>query len=164
MQLTTEHLKGEKDLTLKFVKFQDVQNIQLFVKDNQVMTTSLQFHYKYWPQPLEWRGRDGGRAAGALWLSSGHHQHEGAQEERWDWHLGISLYLPGTSFQDEDNDQQVLTYFKMQLSLPKYVRKVTVSNDVTGPKVLALTSHWCPQQKYTFKIDLDLTSIAWYYL
>ena len=40
MQLTTEHLKGEKDLTLKFVKFQDVQNIQLFVKDNQVMTTS----------------------------------------------------------------------------------------------------------------------------
>merc|ERR1712025_125527 len=35
IQLTSEHLKGEKELLLKFVKFQDVQNIQLFVKDNQ---------------------------------------------------------------------------------------------------------------------------------
>jgi hypothetical protein len=35
IQLTSEHLKGEKELLLKFVKFQDIQNIQLFVKDNQ---------------------------------------------------------------------------------------------------------------------------------
>ena len=36
IQLTSEHLKGEKEVLLKFVKFQDIQNIQLFVKDNQV--------------------------------------------------------------------------------------------------------------------------------
>jgi len=35
VDLSTDQLKGEKDVTLKFVKFQDVQNIQLFVKDNQ---------------------------------------------------------------------------------------------------------------------------------
>ena len=37
IELTSEHLKGEKELLLKFVKFQDIQNIQLFVKDNQVL-------------------------------------------------------------------------------------------------------------------------------
>ena len=41
IQLTGEHLKGEKELLLKFVKFQDIQNIQLFVKDNQVGCLSL---------------------------------------------------------------------------------------------------------------------------
>ena len=35
VELSTDQLQGEKDVTLKFVKFQDVQNIQLFVKDNQ---------------------------------------------------------------------------------------------------------------------------------
>ena len=35
ISLTTEQLKGEKEIALKFVKFQDVQNMQFFVKDNQ---------------------------------------------------------------------------------------------------------------------------------
>ena len=36
IELTSESLKGEKEIALKFVKFQDVQNVQFFVKDNQV--------------------------------------------------------------------------------------------------------------------------------
>ena len=36
IELSPESLKGEKEVALKFVKFQDVQNIQFFVKDNQV--------------------------------------------------------------------------------------------------------------------------------
>jgi len=35
IELSPESLKGEKEVALKFVKFQDVQNIQFFVKDNQ---------------------------------------------------------------------------------------------------------------------------------
>lgn len=37
IELAPEILKGEKEISLKFVKFQDVQNIQFFVKDNQVL-------------------------------------------------------------------------------------------------------------------------------
>ena len=36
VELSEEHLKGDKEVSMKFVKFQDVQNIQIFVKDNQV--------------------------------------------------------------------------------------------------------------------------------
>ena len=44
IELTSESLKGEKEVPLKFVKFQDVQNIQFFVKDNQVCVITRVLH------------------------------------------------------------------------------------------------------------------------
>ena len=37
IDISDQQLKGEKEIPLKFVKFQDVQNIQFFVKNNQVL-------------------------------------------------------------------------------------------------------------------------------